>query len=139
MTKKQLIKQLRENVFCRIRPSQINGVGVFAIKDIPKGTNIFKGSCNHNLISLGKKDIKTLNPEVKKIIKDFFIGRNGKVLVPTCAMNGIDISYYLNHSKTPNIKAGTNGEVFVSRRNIKKNEELTIDYEKDYSEKFDAG
>lgn len=139
MTKKQLIKHLQENIYCRIRPSKIHGVGVFAIKNIPKGTNIFKGSCNHKLISLTEKDIKTLNPEVKKIIKDFFISRNGKVSVPTCALNGIDISYYLNYSKTPNIKASTNGELLVSKRNIKKNEELTIDYEKDYKEKFATG
>ena len=38
--KQDILKNL-ENTYCRIRTSKINGVGVFAIKDIPKGINPF--------------------------------------------------------------------------------------------------
>ena len=33
---------LKNNVYCRISRSKIHGVGVIAIKDIPKGINPFK-------------------------------------------------------------------------------------------------
>jgi SET domain-containing protein len=136
MTKKQLLKQLKENTFCRIMPSKIHGVGVFAIRNIPKGTNIFKGSCSHKNIPLTQKDIKELDPAIRKMLKDFFVQKGEEIFVPECALNGIDISYFLNFSKNPNVKAYTNGEKLIAKRTIRKGEELTCDYERDYGEKF---
>jgi len=45
---KQLVRNLKNNVYCRIKPDSFGGVGVFAIKDIPEGVNPFKlsnGDC----------------------------------------------------------------------------------------------
>lgn len=42
MSKKVLLKNLQNDIYCRIKPSKKHGVGVFAIKDIPKNTNPFK-------------------------------------------------------------------------------------------------
>ena len=42
---RKIIHNLRNNVYCRISRSKIHGVGVIAIKDIPKGINPFK-KCN---------------------------------------------------------------------------------------------
>lgn len=134
MTKKQLLKNLSENTYCRIQPSKISGVGVFAIFEIPKGTNPFLGSCDHSYITLSEKDLSGLDSKIRKIITDFFIVRDGKAYVPSCAFNGVDISYYMNYSDNPNIEAEKNGDSFRAVRDIAEGEELTINYGKSYKE-----
>ena len=47
----------------------------------------------------------------------------------------MDISYFLNDSKKPNLKTIDDGENFVTLRKIKKGEELTVAY-KTYDEKY---
>ena len=42
--KETLILRRLERVYCKLAPSPIHGVGIFAIKDIPKGTNPFVDS-----------------------------------------------------------------------------------------------
>src|SRR5579872_2923888 len=128
MNKQQLLKNLKENIYCRIQPSEVAGVGVFAICDIPKGTNPFVGSGDHEYIKLNDDEIADLDEKVKKIISDFFIKVDGGFLVPECGFNGIDISYYCNFSKDPNVEAEKNGERLISKRDIAKGEELTINY-----------
>ena len=34
-----MLKHLRENVYCRLAPSTVHGVGVFAVRDIPAGVD----------------------------------------------------------------------------------------------------
>ena len=50
-------------------------------------------------------------------------------------LNGMDISYFLNDSKKPNVKTIDDGENFVTLRKIKKGEELSVAY-KTYDEKY---
>lgn len=75
-TVKKIIKDLEDNIYCRLRPSKIQGVGVFAIKKIPKGTKIFEGVRKIKFINISPKIIfqnKKINPAVKKMVKDFFV------------------------------------------------------------------
>ena len=37
MTKEELLKELGTNTYLMLKPSPIEGIGVFAIRDIPKG------------------------------------------------------------------------------------------------------
>lgn len=113
-------------------PSRIQGVGVFAIKDIPKGTNPFIGSCQHKYLEFTQKELEELDFGVKNMVKDFCIFKNGKMLIPTCAFNGIDISYFPNHSTKPNLTVDAYGEIFITSRNITAGEELTFDYNASY-------
>jgi SET domain-containing protein len=48
--------------------------------------------------------------------------------VPCIGLNAMNISIYLNHSKTPNLAFDDQGEL-VALRNIKPGEELFIDYD----------
>ena len=41
VSKEYVIEFLKNNYYCKLKPSLIHGVGVFAIKDIPKGINPF--------------------------------------------------------------------------------------------------
>ena len=42
MTKEELLKELSEEIYAVLKPSPVHGIGVFALRDIPKGCrNIF--------------------------------------------------------------------------------------------------
>ena len=62
--KKNLLKNLKLETWCRIGVSKIAGVGVIAIRDIPKNTNPFKltndESIDHRLITITKKEFDSL-------------------------------------------------------------------------------
>ena len=63
------------------------------------------------------------------------IHKDGSVDISDSCLNGMDISYYLNDSKNPNLKTTDDGVNFVTMRKIKKGEELTVAYAT-YDEKY---
>lgn len=126
--KNQISESLRNN-YCRLKVSKINGIGVFAIKDIPKGTNPFYGIKKQKWYRFKKSELANLDKEVKKMIDDFFgWEKDGTIFIPEFGLNGIDISFFLNQSKKPNIKTIDGGQNFITSRKIKKGEELTVSY-----------
>jgi SET domain-containing protein len=126
---KEKILGLLGNTYCRLRPSPIEGIGVFAIKDIPKNTNPFLGIRKQKWFKISMAELAGLDGEILKMIDDFFeIKKAGTVLLPECGINGMDISFFLNNSKKPNLRILTDGVNFVSSRKIKKGEELTVSY-----------
>ncbi len=127
MTKKELLKHLQNDVYCRIGVSKIHGVGVIAIRDIPKGTNPFSGSFKGKYIAVDKKEILQFPEGVQKMIHDFFAHEKNKVYIPENGLNNIDISFFLNQTDSPNV-ATHDGDIFITTRNIKKGEELSVDY-----------
>lgn len=136
MRKANLIKHLQNDIYCRIGVSKINGVGVIAIRDIPKGTNPFKNLSNEKekVIKLDKDDLKNVNEDVVKLLGDFFGSNNNTKFDVLCSgPNDINISFYMNHSDNPNVDIVDNNNDneylgFITNRLIKKNEELTINY-----------
>jgi SET domain-containing protein len=112
MKKQAIIKDLEENIFCRIAPSPLHGVGVFAIKPIMQN----------------KKIPKT----VKEMIKAFYAFQDGKIFCDARSFNEINISYFLNHSEKPNLDVEEINEetVFTANRIIRVGEELMVNYSK---------
>lgn len=134
---KKLVKDLEFNVYCRLKPSKIQGIGVFAIKEIPKGTEIFKTSRKIKFIGVTPEIIlknRKISQAVKKVVKDFFVILDKKLYLPNCSLNEIDISFYVNHSEKPNAIA-KNGENFFTTRRIKKGEEIKVNY-KEYCDEY---
>ncbi|OGZ70337.1 MAG: hypothetical protein A2904_00095 [Candidatus Staskawiczbacteria bacterium RIFCSPLOWO2_01_FULL_33_9] len=63
------------------------------------------------------------------MIDSFFVIEKDKtVYIPRLGLNTIDMSFYVNNSKNPNIKTIDNGLTFVTLRKIKKGEELVVSY-----------
>lgn len=129
--KEKVINDLINNVYCRFKPSKISGVGVFAIRDIPKGINPFKqffpiGSS----IKVNPQEVFD-NPNiasgVKKMVRDLYVIDKGVLDLPVCSLNDLSIAFFVNSSKNPNLVTN-NGETLVTKRKIKKGEELTADY-----------
>ena len=74
------------------------------------------------------------------MIDDFFvIEKDGTVYIPETGLNGLDVSYFLNNSKKPNLRIVGDGKEdalnFLTNRQIKKGEELTVEYST-YDEKY---
>ena len=125
--KSNIVKRLK-NTYCRLKPSKISGVGVFAVRDIPKNQNPFQG-IKYNYHELKTSDFKNFDKEVLKMIDNLFvIGKNGKVWVPESGLNGMDVSFFVNHSENPNLKTIDDGSNFITLRKVKKGEELTVSY-----------
>lgn len=123
-----ILKRIK-NTYCRLKPSEINGVGVFAIRDIPPKKNPFYGIREQGWHELKVSDFKNLNKEILKMIDDFFvIKKDATVLVPELGLNGMDISFFLNTSENPNIETVDGGFNFLTLKKIKKGEELTVSY-----------
>lgn len=129
MNKKQFLQSLSD-VYCRLAVTS-HGVGVVAIRPIPKGVDPFK-RCDPfgDVLELSEKELEASDAprEAKQLVRDFCALQGGVYFVPDYGIDAIDKSYFLNHSKTPNMVAKDDGEVFVTSRRIKKGEELTADY-----------
>ncbi len=132
----QLLDNLKNDTFCRLRPDEYGGVGVFAIKDIPKDVNPFyttKGLICPRIINVPDKEIQKLDPGVKKMIKDFFVkDKHDKWGLSFLGLNSMDITFYINHSDKPNMNIVADSSCsmlsFVTKRKINEGEQLFIDY-----------
>jgi hypothetical protein len=113
-------------VYVRLKPSKIHkgGVGVFAIRPIPKGTSVFSGE-NEKLVWTDSKSLpKSLY--FRDLYTDFGVLREGRYATPE-NFNSIGPGWYLNNSKKPNVSCDENLD-FIAIRNIATGEELTADY-----------
>jgi hypothetical protein len=144
MNKQKLLNNIKNKTYVRIGISKVDktGVGVIAIKDIPKDKNPFEysnkkhGHCSANtkLIDVNKYEMGDFSPGVKKMIIDFFDPDDeNNYSIPLYGLNSLDISYYLNTSKTPNLKiykcSSCKQYCFKTLKKINKNNELLINYD----------
>ena len=116
-----------EDVYTRIQPSKIHGVGVFAIRRIPKGTNIFQPD-NSETVDININEITNIDDGVKKLYDDFSIIRHGKYKCPK-NFNNLTVSWYLNdsdESHSANVSCDDQYN-FWAIRDIEKEEELLVD------------
>ncbi len=126
---KEKILEILKNTYCRLKPSKIGGVGVFAIRNIPENTNPFYGIKETKWHKFNISELKDFDKEILELINDFFvIEEDETVLIPEFGLNGMDISFFLNHSKNPNLKTIDEGFNFITLREIKKGEELLVSY-----------
>ena len=137
MNKNKLIDNLNKT-YCRIMPSKLDGVGVFAIIDIPKDINPFEHvttKCGHNKnIKVHKDELVGLHKNVIKMLNDYLkIDEKGYYEIPANGLNSLDISYYINNSDKPNMNItfdkDCNFAIFKSNKLIKKGTELLINYD----------
>lgn len=121
-----------EKVYTRLGVSKITeGVGVFAICDIPKGTDLFEMNKLSELVKAPQEEVESLPEGIKKMYHDFCPLYEGVYeCLPSFAL--LTPSWYLNHSTNNN--ADIDDEYnFIANRDIKEGEEITANYET-YSE-----
>ena len=115
-----------KGVYTRLGRSAIHGIGVIAIRDIPKGTNVFEGD-NSKIVWINKSEFLNIEPEIRKLYDDFCVIKSDKYGCPE-NFNSLTVGWYLNESKdNPNVCCTENYE-FITTRDIKKGEELLANY-----------
>ena len=128
MNKEALLKELRESTFVMIKPSPLHGIGVFAIRDIPKGTkNIFSQGVGE-WIKVSKEEVDVLHQHSKDLIENHCLFDEDHYFIPDYGFKLVDLVIYLNHSESPNVISLNEGEQFEALRDIATGEELLVDY-----------
>lgn len=103
------------------RRSAINGIGLFAKADIHEGEIIWKD--DESVIKFKMSEVENLQPKlIDFIIK--FVGstKNDYIYLDT------DEAIHLNHSCVPNTGLASDGLTEIALREIKMDEEVTINY-----------
>lgn len=128
MNKEALLKELAASTYVMIKPSPLHGIGVFAIRDIPKGTkNIFSKGVG-DWIKVSKEEVDALPQHSKDLIENHCLFDEDHYFIPDYGFKLVDLVIYLNHSETPNVISLNEGEEFEAIRDIANGEELLVDY-----------
>jgi len=129
MNKKDiLLQQLRSHTYVMIKPSPLHGIGVFAIRPIPKGTkNIFSEGMGE-WIQVSKQEVESLPESSKDLIENHCLFDEDHYFIPEYGFKLVDLVIYLNHSEIPNVRSLNEGEQFEALRDIQEGEELLVDY-----------
>lgn len=116
------IRELNHYVRTKLAPSQIDGIGVFALRDIKKGEPLFTDMMT-KLYNLPYSEFDKLRPEVAENLLQSFplIVKGSAFAYPLTRTQA-----FLNHSEEPNYDAMTD----IALRDIKAGEEVTEDYRK---------
>jgi len=128
MTKEELLKELAEETFITLRPSTVHGIGVFALRDIPKGCkNLFSQHVG-NWIKVPIADIEKLPEASRNLVETYCLYDETDYYLPDYGFKVMDMVNYLNHSANPNVISVNDGEYFESLRDIAEGEELFVNY-----------
>lgn len=130
MTKAELLAELSNNTYVMLKPSAIEGIGVFAVTDIPKGCRNMFGAPDapEDWLTISKKEIETLPAHAQFLVGNYCLFDEDSYYVPAHGFKKMDVSLFLNHSDAPNITSINDGDYFEALRDIKEGEELVIDY-----------
>ena len=108
-----------------LKPSKVEGVGVYATHSIKKGTRlrIFPGG-ESKFVSNKSKWFKS--PLRKLFLERYSVEVEGGIYCPP-DFSRMDIGWYLNHSKKPNTLHDEKYN-YYAKKNIEKDEEIFINY-----------
>lgn len=130
MTKEALLQELAGNTWVMIKSSPIEGIGVFALCDIPKGCRSMfsQATEQEQWIPVSKSEVDHLPAHAKALIENYCLYDDENYFIPDYGFKKMDLVNFLNHADIPNIISINDGEFFEAIRDIKKGEELVIDY-----------
>ena len=124
----KLLHQLAHHTFIMLKPSPIQGIGVFAIRDINKGQRKIFSEDQSEWIKIQKSEIEKLPASSRFLVENHCLYDDENYFVPEYGFKMIDPVIYINHSDTPNIKSIDDGNDFEALCDIKEGEELFLDY-----------
>ena len=80
--KEQLYEHLRTEVYCKLGVSKLHGIGVFAMRDIPKGTQPLNSMVSKKEIKFSRIELKKVPSSVRKHLASFCLVEKGRVFAP---------------------------------------------------------
>lgn len=130
MRRSELLRKVLANCYCRLETSPIHGIGVFAVRNIPRGTNPFGTLLKYSrpgYVGITDEELDALPLKLSCMIRALFVPTEGKMYLPTSGTNVVYLVAYLNHSINPNLRTN-DGFNFSTRKRVQLGEELTVDY-----------
>ena len=128
MTKETLLTELQQETWAALQPSPLHGIGVFAIRDIPRGCKTIFAKNTGGWISISFEEVAQLPEHSRNFIETYYLYDNEHFFIPDHGCKVMDMASYLNHSSAPNLVSVDDGAYFETVRDIQKGEELLIDY-----------
>lgn len=128
-----IIEQCKRKYF-ELGPSKIHGVGLIAIRAIPKNTFLFEDPIKAEFIPYEVLYSNGVQKGVIKSLNKHFAHTTEGIELPS-NINYIQYVNFINHSKNHNTRCISNeySNKYYTNRRIKKGEELCINYfEDDY-------
>lgn len=112
---------------CKLGVSKISGagVGVFALSKIPKNYPIFGPRGKNYFIRW--TEIIDISDAIKDYIRCICHSDNEGFFIDGF-LDQIDLSYYVNHSETPNLIHDESADIYFADKEINEGEELTVFY-----------
>jgi hypothetical protein len=117
-----------KNVYLQPRPSATHGIGLFAIRDIPKGCREMFSKGNEEWIKVPIAEVEQLPEYSKQLVYNYSTFDDEFYYVEKYGFKKLDIVSFLNHSDNPDLIVINNGEFFEAARDIKAGEEVFINY-----------
>ena len=112
----------KQEILTYLAPSKVcKGVGVFAYVNIRKDTLIFPVTKNEDYLKIPWVDVTN---RARKKIQQLTAGFDEEGFYTDVDINRFDISYYVNHSRKPNVYYDSESSSLYAMRNIKRDKEL---------------
>src|SRR5688572_25001879 len=102
MTTGTLLLELRD-IYLQLRPSPVHGIGVFAIRDIPKGCRDMFSKDEAEWVKIPLAEVELMPDYLKKLVENYFLFDDQYYYIEKSGFKKPDLSYFLNHSDNPNI------------------------------------
>lgn len=128
MTRDELLHELSQETYAALKPSAVHGIGVFAIRDIPKGCRTIFSRNVGEWVKLPIAEVEKLPEHSRSLIETYCLYDETDYYVPDYGFKVMDIVNYLNHSSDPNIISVNDGEYFEALKDIPAGKELFVDY-----------
>jgi SET domain-containing protein len=128
MPQKKLLAQLQIETYIMLKSSPVHGIGVFAIRDIPKGCREIFSKGMGEWIKVPIKEVEALPDHSRLLIETYCLFDEENYFVPEYGFKMIDPVIYLNHSSSPNIISISDGEEFEALVDIAAGQELVVNY-----------
>jgi len=112
---------------CKLGVSKIPNaaIGVFTLSEIPKDYLVFGPRGKNYFIRW--EELSDVSENVLDYIKSICHSNEEGFFIDSF-LDQIDISFYVNHSETPNLLHDENADVYYASRKIEIGEELTLFY-----------
>ncbi|CBJ26466.1 conserved unknown protein [Ectocarpus siliculosus] len=139
--KEEAISNL-QSAYVRLAPSSLEGVGVFAMRDIAEGVEVMRWDW-HKYASVfipGEELRERVPKEVfDQLRRIWHVDQHGQVATPLDFTSTLSYINFLNHSDQPNLSFRYSDGGYVTSRTVARGEELFINYDRDYYPGYTAG
>jgi len=123
-----LVTHLKSNLKTELKCSPVHGIGVFTIRDIKRGEQLFPlWTGETKIYALPVEDYNSFDDDVKRLISMYFITRGTNDYIFVRMINGVNFVTCNNvffNSCYPNIENQNIDNSGYATRDIKKGEEL---------------